>query len=76
MKTVLDIVLFFATVYLVYMAYQFFIKPELKKQIQKEIISSGINDLINAGDLKADVITQLKEDGYIIKPVKVSVKNS
>lgn len=73
MKTILDIVLFGVTVYIVYMAYQAFVKPELKKQIQKEIISSGINNITNATELKMQVINDLRKEGYIVKPNKQKV---
>ena len=74
MKAVIDIVIFAATAYLVYMMYQFFVKPELKKQIQKEIIYSGINNITNATELKMQVINELRREGYIVKPIEKEIK--
>lgn len=68
MKTILDIVMFAATVYLVYMVYEFFIKPQLKKQIRNEIIKSGIINITNATELKMQVINELRREGYIVRP--------
>ncbi len=73
MRAILDIISFCAILYIVWAAYTFIIEPELKKKIQKEVLVSGINNLVESGKLKQDIIEQLKHEGYIIKPKQTKV---